>query len=514
MNKSQSEEYRLFDTLISRATDAFVFIAPDGSICSCSSAFSQLAGQKKEEIIGQNWMDVIQLYDSLGGPQLEELGTSNSPTDLVGWNEPKELYLKLKGKQSLSVEVTIGQISSGADSLREWIMILKDKSMQRQLESQMLRMASLESLSLLTGGIAHDFNNLLTVVLGNISMARLGLEESSKYKEQLLLAEKAAMQAKALTDQLLSLAKGDFSAADVVILDEIVEEGAQFILRGTNVSYSVEKDEKLWPAHVNKGQMAQVVNNLVINARQAMPQGGVLRVCLENKTLESEAVEGLKVGDYVYIKFSDNGMGICSEDIEHIFDPYYTTKKDGSGLGLASSMSIIKKYGGIISAESELGKGTTFKIYLPRSELDKPVQSLDPITNDTIRNGSGRILIMDDMEAMMLVAGEILEALGYTTVLTSNGEDAIKSYKRAKESGEPFDAVVFDLTVPGGMGGEEACKLLRAYDSELLAIATSGYTNSDVMTDYEGAGFNAVIPKPYRIKEMSQVLHRLLNDSG
>ena len=255
-------------------------------------------------------------------------------------------------------------------------MILKDKSMQGQLESQMLRMASLESLRLLTGGIAHDFNNLLNVVLGNISMARLGLEESCKYREQLLLAEKAAMQAKALTDQLLSLAKGDFSAADVVILDEIVEEGAQFILRGTNVSYSVEKDEKLWPAHVNKGQMAQVVNNLVINARQAMPQGGVLRVCLENKTLDSGAVEGLKVGDYVYIKFSDDGMGISSEDIAHIFDPYYTTKKDGSGLGLASSMSIIKKYGGIISAESELGKGTTFKIYLPRSELDKPVQSI------------------------------------------------------------------------------------------------------------------------------------------
>ena len=513
MNKPQSEEYRLFDTLISRVTDAFVFIAPDGSICRCSSALSQLTGLKKEEIIGQKWMDVIQLFDSLGGPQLGELSKSNSPTDLVSWNEPKELYFKLKGKKSLSVEVTIGQMSSRAGSSQDWVMILKDKSTKEQLESQMLRIASLESLSLLTGGVAHDFNNLLTVVLGNVSMARLELQESGSLAEQLLLAEKAAMQAKELTDQLLRLAKGGSSAADAVTIDEIVEEGAQFILRGTNVIHSVEKDEKLWPAHVNRGQMSQVVNNLVINARQAMPQGGVLRVSLENKTLKSEAVEGLKAGDYICIEFSDKGMGISAEDITHIFEPYYTTKQDGSGLGLASSLSIIKKYGGIISAGSELGKGTTFKIYLPRSEQEKPIHTLDSVSNNIIQKGSGRILIMDDMEAMKLVAGEILEALGYATMLTSNGEEAIESYKRAKESGDPFDAVVFDLTVPGGMGGEEACKLLRAYDPNLVAIATSGYTNSDVMSDYQGAGFNAVIPKPYRIKEMSRALYLLLNES-
>ena len=513
MHKSQSEQYRLFETLLSKVTDAFALIATDGTICQCNPAFSQLTSLNKEDVLGSNWMDVIQLHDTLEGPQVEELGRLNSLTDFVCWNKPKDLYLSLTGKQSLSVEVTIGQMSSRAGSSQDWVMILKDKSTKEQLESQMLRLDSLESLSLLTGGVAHDFNNLLTVVLGNVSMARLELQESGSLAEQLLLAEKAAMQAKALTDQLLRLAKGDSSAADAVTIDEIVEEGAQFILRGTNVSYSVEKDEKLWPAHVNRGQMAQVVNNLVINARQAMPQGGVLRVSLENKTLKSEAVEGLKAGDYICIEFSDKGMGISSEDITHIFEPYYTTKQDGSGLGLASSLSIIKKYGGIISADSELGKGTTFKIYLPRSEQEKPIHSLDSVSNYTIQKGSGRILIMDDMEAMMLVAGEILEALGYATVLTSNGEEAIESYKRAKESGAPFDAVVFDLTVPGGMGGEEACKLLRAFDPDLVAIATSGYTNSHVMSDYQGAGFNAVIPKPYRIKEMSRVLYLLLNES-
>ena len=515
MNKTQTEEYRLFETLTSRATDAFVCIAPDGSIYKYNPAFIQLTGLNKEDVIGRNWMDVVQLYDSPEGLQVQELGVQNSPSDLVSWSEPTDLYLMLKGEKSLSVEVTIAQISSTADNLQEWIMIVKDKSMHRQLESQMQRLSSLESLSLLTGGIAHDFNNLLTIVLGNVSIARLGLQESDTHADQLILAEKAAMQAKALTDQLLRLAKGDTSAANAVTLDDIVEECAQFIFCGTNISYSVEKDEKLWSAHVNQGQIAQVVNNLMINARQAMPQGGVLRVCLENKTLKSAAVEGLKAGDYVCIKFSDNGMGISSEDIAYIFDPYYTTKQDGSGLGLATSMSIIRKYGGIISAYSELGEGTTFKTYLPRAEQEMTVQeAMDSVSNDTIRKGSGRILIMDDMEAMMLVAGEILEALGYTTLLTSNGEEAIESYKRAKESGDPFDAVVFDLTVPGGMGGEEACKILRGYDPDLVAIATSGYTNSDVMLDYTGAGFNAVVPKPYRIKEMSRVLHLLLNESA
>jgi len=513
MHKSQSEQYRLFETLLSKVTDAFAFIATDGTIYECNSAFSQLTGLNKEDVLGSNWMDVIQLHDMLEGPQVEELAPLNSLMDVVRWNEPKDLDLCLTGKQSLSVEVTIGQISSRAGSSQDWVMILKDKSTKEQLESQMQRLDSLESLSLLTGGVAHDFNNLLTVVLGNVSMARLELQESGPLAEQLLLAEKAAMQAKELTDQLLRLAKGGSSAADAVTIDEIVEEGAQFILRGTNVTYSVEKDEKLWPAHVNRGQMSQVVNNLVINARQAMPRGGVLRVSLENKTLKSEAVEGLKAGDYICIEFSDKGMGISAEDITHIFEPYYTTKQDGSGLGLASSLSIIKKYGGIISADSELGKGTTFIIYLPRSEQEKPIHTLDSVSNNTIQKGSGRILIMDDMEAMKLVAGEILEALGYATVLTSNGEEAIESYKRAKESGDPFDAVVFDLTVPGGMGGEEACKLLRAYDPNLVAIATSGYTNSDVMSDYQGAGFNAVIPKPYRIKEMSRALYLLLNES-
>ena len=184
MNKPQTEEYRLFETLTSRATDAYVCIAPDGSIYKCNPAFSQLTGLNKEDVIGRKWMDVVQLYDSPGGLQVRELGVQNSPSDLVSWSEPTDLYLMLKGEKSLSVEVTIAQISSTADNLQEWIMIVKDKSMHGQLESQMQRLSSLESLSLLTGGIAHDFNNLLTIVLGNVSKARLGLQESDSHPDQ------------------------------------------------------------------------------------------------------------------------------------------------------------------------------------------------------------------------------------------------------------------------------------------------------------------------------------------
>ena len=232
---------------------------------------------------------------------------------------------------------------------------------------------------------------------------------------------------------------------------------------------------------------------------------------MKNAKLRANAVPGLKPGDYVCIDVTDNGSGIEPELLKQVFDPYFTTKVGGNGLGLASCYSIVKKHQGVITVDSVLGVGTSFKVYLPRATrwVEAP-QKAEP-EDDTIHSGAGRILVMDDMEAMMTVAGEILEMLGYEVQLTSDGRSAITAYKNAKDSGKPFDAVIFDLTVPGGMGGEEACQILREYDPGLIAIASSGYTTSNVMSDYESAGFRAVVPKPYRIKEMSAVLHRILS---
>ncbi|MEE2988469.1 MAG: ATP-binding protein [Verrucomicrobiota bacterium] len=374
-----------------------------------------------------------------------------------------------------------------------------------------------ESISLLAGGIAHDLNNMLAAILGNISILRVELGEGNQYSAKLVAAEKAALQARLLTQQLLTFSKGRAPALEVTTISGIVEECAQFILRGSKVKCSIEKEDDLWHIDADKGQISQVVYNLIINANQAMPDGGVIRIRMSNLQVRHAEISALKQGDYICIEVRDEGIGISPQNIKKIFDPYFTTKTKGNGLGLASSYSIITMHKGTITAESSIGKGSIFKVYLPKTKqiaLAKSTQveaKKEEPANEEIHRGKGRILVMDDMEAMMTVAGEILTVLGYDVEYSTNGNEAIKAYKAAKNAGNPFDACVFDLTVPGGMGGEEAANILIDYDPNLVAIASSGYTTSDVMSDYKNSAFKAVLPKPYRIKEMSDVLHELLN---
>jgi two-component system cell cycle sensor histidine kinase/response regulator CckA len=388
---------------------------------------------------------------------------------------------------------------------------------KHKAEDKVFKSEKLESISLLAGGIAHDLNNMLTAILGNISILRVELGEGNQHSAKLVAAEKAALQARLLTQQLLTFSKGGAPALEVTTISKMVEECAQFILRGSKVTCSIEKEDDLWPVDADKGQISQVVNNLIINASQAMPDGGEIRIRMSNLQVRHTEVSELKQGDYICIEVRDEGIGISPQNLKKIFDPYFTTKTEGNGLGLASSYSIITMHKGIITAESSIGKGSIFRVYLPKSiqiALAKSNQveaEKEEPANEEIHRGKGRILVMDDMEAMMIVAGEILTALGYEVEYSTNGNEAIKAYKAAKNAGNAFDACVFDLTVPGGMGGEEAANILIDYDPNLVAIASSGYTTSDVMSDYKNSAFKAVLPKPYRIKEMSDVLHELLN---
>ena len=394
--------------------------------------------------------------------------------------------------------------------------ILRDITNQKKAEDELFKSEKLESISLLAGGIAHDLNNMLTAILGNISILRIELGESHQHSAKLVAAEKASLQARLLTQQLLTFSKGGAPALEVTTISEMVEECAQFILRGSKVKCSIEKDDDLWPVDADKGQVSQVVNNLIINANQAMPDGGDIRIRMRNLQVRHAEVPALKLGDYICIEVGDEGIGISPHNLKKIFDPYFTTKTKGNGLGLASSYSIIKMHRGTITADSSIGKGSIFKVYLPKSMQIAPAANpfeaeKEEPASEGIHRGKGRILVMDDMEAMMVVAGEILTVLGYDVEYSTNGNEAIKAYKTAKDAGDPFDACVFDLTVPGGMGGEEAANILIDYDPNLVAIASSGYTTSDVMSDYKNSAFKAVLPKPYRIKEMSDVLHELLN---
>ncbi len=288
-------------------------------------------------------------------------------------------------------------------------------------------------------------------------------------------------------------------------------------MRGSNVKCEIERDPELWSVDADKGQIAQVVNNLIINADQAMPRGGRINLRMTNEQLRFGQVPTLQAGDYVAIEVRDTGAGIPPEAISRIFDPYYTTKDNGNGLGLASSSTIVQGHGGTITVDSKLNEGTTFTVYLPRSRYQAAPESPTPEPPEAAQvdapaptTAGKRILVMDDMEDMMLVAGEILKVLGYEVTCTADGSEAIKAYKEAKEAGQPFDAVVFDLTVPGGMGGEEAGQILQEYDPALRAIASSGYTTSNIMSDFRDSPFQAVVPKPYRIGEMRDALLRVL----
>lgn len=422
-----------------------------------------------------------------------------------------DVSLILPNGSEVSVSVEISRISDDEPEHERYLLLLREVPHHKTSEETLFQSEKLHSMGLLAGGIAHDFNNILTAILGNISMVQMGMDEGSANSIKLLAAEKAALQATSLTQQLLTLSRQGSLSLETTALDQLVEESAGFILHGSNVSCEVTKDPNLWAVDVDQGQISQVVNNLMINADQSMPEGGKIRVELACECINNGKVPLLPPGDYVCMAVEDQGIGIKPENLKRIFDPYFTTKDGGNGLGLATSYSIVTNHHGMMTVESVLSEGSIFKVYLPKSAASTPAQPVKKeLETNTIHVGQGRILVMDDMEAMMMVAGEILKVLGYEVEYATDGVEAIEAYKKAREAGNPFAAVVFDLTVPGGMGGEEACRILLEYDPDLIAVASSGYSNSSVMSEHEQAGFKAVVPKPYRIKDMSAALQRIL----
>lgn len=505
----QREKERLAVTLDSIA-DAVIAINSKGEVERLNQEASAMIGMSLESARGRRLGDVLKLRHPKTGTLIADpiaMFLSRECAEIA-----PELGIPLVGEDGNEVLVTAEMrcIVDDDPGHHGCVVVLRDVTLQKKAEEELFQAEKLNSISLLAGGIAHDFNNILTAVLGNISMVRMDMDENYPGADKLLSAEKAALQATSLTQQLLTFSKGGSPLLEATTIDQLVEDSAEFILRGSNVKCEVHKDDHLWSVDADKGQISQVVNNLIINADQAMPEGGVITLSLTCERISSGKIASLSSGDYVCIAVQDQGVGITPENLKRIFDPYFTTKKNGNGLGLASSYSIIKSHNGLMTVDSVVSEGSTFRVYLPKTA--KAVVEAAPVKEEenVIHPGHGRILVMDDMEAMMMVAGEILQVLGYEVEFSTNGDEAIEAYKKAKEAGKPFDAVVFDLTVPGGMGGEEACRILSEYDPGLIAVASSGYSTSNVMSEYEAAGFKAVVPKPYRIKDMSAALHRIL----
>jgi len=385
---------------------------------------------------------------------------------------------------------------------------IRDITDRKKLEEEMVKAQKLESLGVLAGGIAHDFNNLLTSIMGNVSLARMLAEPGSRITGRLEEAEKASLRAKDLTQQLLTFSRGGAPVKKSASTRQLVMDSVSFYLRGSNVKSRFFIPEDIWPVDVDSGQMSQVINNLIINADQAMPDGGVITVRAENAVIGPDAVLPLSDGRYVKISVEDQGVGIPESNLGRIFDPYFTTKAKGSGLGLATVYSIIRNHEGHIAVESQAGIGTIFHLYIPASDM--PPQQSDGMGSSPPQ-GKGKILVMDDEEFIREVAGEILSHLGYKMEYCENGTEAVRMYEQAFKSGEPYAAVLMDLTIPGEMGGKETIGRLLEIDPQVKGIVSSGYSNDPVMANYARYGFCGVVSKPYDALELGRTLYMVID---
>ena len=387
------------------------------------------------------------------------------------------------------------------------VLVFRDITAQYRLEQEMQKMQKLESLGLLAGGLAHDFNNLLTSILGNVSLVKMQVGVDHKSFNRLTDAEKAARRATDLTQQLLTFAKGGAPIKEPASLAEIAKETCNFAMSGSSARCLYTIPASLWSAEVDKGQISQVFNNLTINSIHAMPGGGTIRLDFENATIqENSALSLLKPGDYIKIVFSDEGAGIPEHIVDKIFEPYFTTKSGGTGLGLATVFSIINRHEGQISVESKIGVGTTFTLYVPALR-----DTVSPVREGTsgVQAGQGRVLVMDDEELIRNVAGDILRELGYEVAFARDGKEAIEAYLKAEREKNPIHVVIMDLTVPGGMGGKEAVRSLHAVAADAKVIVSSGYSMDPIMAEYEKYGFCGVVCKPYNANEISEVVARV-----
>jgi PAS domain S-box-containing protein len=388
------------------------------------------------------------------------------------------------------------------------VLVLRDVTERARLEGEILRASKLESVGILAGGIAHDFNNLLTVVMGNITLATLDSQAMASAGRWLQDAERGVMRARDLTQQLLTFARGGEPIRSAVKLPEVVREAAQFALHGSKVRCEFAIEDGLWTAEVDKGQIGQVVQNLVINAVQAMPDGGVMHIAMRNQHLAAMSVAQLDEGDYLCITIADTGSGIRTEHLARIFDPYFTTKKSGSGLGLATVYSIIRKHQGHIDVESEMGRGTRFRFWLPASPEARPAvaEAAPAHTAQT-----GRVLFMDDEDTIRSLAEALLRRLGFEVVSVADGQEALRVYAEAMKGGGRFDLVIMDLTVPGGMGGREAMEELAKIDPGVKGIVSSGYSSDPVMANYKAHGFRGMVAKPYRLTDLAKTIRSVLD---
>jgi PAS domain S-box-containing protein len=498
MEKALRENAEQLENIINHLQTGIIIIeAETHKIVDVNPVAAELIGTSREKIIGQICQNFICPVHNNKCP-ITDLGQvmDRSERELIKNNGERIPILK---------SVTSFNYRGHEHLIENFI----DMSERKRIEEERQRVEKLESIGLLAGGIAHDFNNILTGILGNISLAKISVDEDSDIFEIMQEAERASLKAKELTQQLLTFSRGGAPVMKTASIAEILKHTATFVVRGSNVRCDFSIPDDLWNAEIDEGQISQVINNLIINALQSMPAGGLIELIAENVDendyRELDSGIPLKKTKYIKITVRDHGIGIPPDHLAKIFDPFFTTKQKGSGLGLATSYSIVRRHNGYINVSSRIGEGTTFYVYLPATENKT---SIETIEKDEYAFADGRLLVMDDEEIVREVVKRTLNHMGYKNFdFAVDGEEVLSLYRKSYKEGNPYSLVILDLTVPGGMGGEETMRELLKMDPKINAIVSSGYSNEPVMSEYRKYGFKGAITKPYTIEQLQQALN-------
>lgn len=500
------EQRERLETTLRSIGDGVIAADINKKIILINHSAEKLTGWTSEEAVNKDIRDVLKFSlaqkDSIVDEILDKVMAEGRS---IEYN--KNIILLSRNKEEHLISDSAAPIFNDKNEIAGIVIVFRDVSERVRMQEELSKMNKLESIGVLAGGIAHDFNNILTAILGNVMLAS-ELEKNEKIKHRLAEAEKAALRAKDLTDQLLTFSKGGNPILKPTSIKSIIKDSCSFALSGSKAKLVLNVAADLHPAYADAGQINQVLHNLVLNADQAIPDRGKIEVSAFNEKVAQGSSLPIKEGTYIKIIVQDNGIGIPENYLNKIFDPYFTTKKRGNGLGLSSVFSIIKKHKGHIFVESASGSGTTFTIYLPAS-LDSRVAPEEKSEMLNLK-GNGRILVMDDEAEIREVLGEFLKISGYSPEFSEDGEQTIKMYEASLKKGDKYKAVIMDLTIPGGLGGKEAIGELLKLDKEVIAVVSSGYSNGPVMSRYEEHGFKAVVKKPFQLDELRSVLTKVL----
>ncbi len=506
----RQEKERLRITLQSIG-DAVIATDNTGRILLLNPVASQLCGWDEREAVGQPVNKVFTIVHELTREPIDNpVETVMENGQIVNLSNHTVLLSK-DGSEHIIAD-SGAPIRDKTGSIIGVVLVFRDETEKKQVEEELFKTRKLESIGLLAGGIAHDFNNLLTAIMGNLDMAMIK-SDSAKSSINIQEAKNATIRARDLARQLLTFSKGGAPIRKKMDVANLLKDTTNFILAGASVSPRFFIAPDLYTLNADEGQISQVIQNIVLNASQAMPEGGLIDIAAENTEIRKHPT--LPDGPYIRIFVRDYGVGIPGKYLAKVFDPYFTTKKQGNGLGLSTAYSIVKRHEGYIDVTSKPGAGTTFTILLPAlvSTTDK---ALDTETGDETINISTpisplKILIMDDEDAILEILGEMLSFLGHRVMETLDGEQAIEQFRKSVDEGEPFDLVILDLTVPGGLSGKETILEIRKIMPDVKAIVSSGYANDPVMAQYHEHGFQGVVNKPFQMKELSETIRQVIS---